>query len=305
MGVTNFADLCSKTPLPLCSVVKSTRHFVLSNSTFIDDFAPQNLNIGILPKCYSRSVELANTMIFNIGNAFINIGGLVVILIILFNMRQKYTAIGRLEYIYFYQLVIAYLVFTLVVNCGVSPPGSNVYPYIVAIQLGFAGSCCWTLMINGLLAFNLWEDGTTKSMLIVRGFSFVGFISNFLASVLTFRAWIDNRHIPSINTTGLFVVVYIINAILLFMYVLCQLMVSFFIVSNLWVTGAIVLGVAFFICGQVLVYAFSVQICEGCKHYIDGLFFGSICNIFTLMMVYKIWDMTTDDDLEFSINIKS
>ena len=63
------------------------------------------------------------------------------------------------------------------------------------------------------------------------------------------------------------------------------------------------LGVFFFVVGQVLTYGFSSQICEGTKHYIDGLFFGILCNIFTLMMVYKTWDMTTDDDLEFSVSV--
>lgn len=76
MGISNFASICSRTPLPLCSVIKSTTHLVLSNSTKIHDFDPQHLNIGILPKCYARSIDIANTTIFGIGNAFINIAAL-------------------------------------------------------------------------------------------------------------------------------------------------------------------------------------------------------------------------------------
>lgn len=303
MGISNFASICSRTPLPLCSVIKSTTHLVLSNSTKIHDFDPQHLNIGILPKCYARSIDIANTTIFGIGNAFINIAALGVILIILYNIRQKYTAIGRSEYLYFFQLTLLLIIFTLIVNCGVSPPGSNSFPYFVAVQIGLAGACCWTLLINGFLGFNLWEDGTTKSMLLARGFSLCGFMANFLASILTFRTWIENHEIPNTNTTALFVVVYLWNLINLFIFVICQLFVSFFIVRNLWVTGAVLLGVFFFVAGQILTYGFSSQICEGVKHYLDGLFFGSICNIFTLMMVYKTWDITTDDDLEFSVSI--
>ena len=72
MGISNFADICSKTPLPLCSVVKSTTHIILSNSTKINDFNLEYLDAGILPRCYARSIELSNTMIFGVGNAFIN-----------------------------------------------------------------------------------------------------------------------------------------------------------------------------------------------------------------------------------------
>lgn len=51
----------------------------------------------------------------------------------------------------------------------------------------------------------------------------------------------------------------------------------------------------------MLTYEFSDDICRGASHYIDGLFFGSACNIFTVMMIYKFWDMITVDDLEFSV----
>lgn len=303
MAYGDFADICLRTPLPLCSVVKSSTHMILSNATEIHNFDPANMNVGILPKCYARSIDVANTVIFGIGNAFVNIGALVIILIIIYNIRQKYTAIGRSEYLYFFQLALLLIIFTLVVNTGASPPGSGSYPYFVAIQIGFAGACCWTLLINGLLGFNLWEDGTAKSMFLVRGFSVLGFTANFLAAILTFEAWNARGKIDSMNTIALFTVVYVVNAIILAVHIICQLLVSVFVVRSLWVTGAILLGVFFFVVGQIIVYAVSDSVCRGANHYIDGLFVGSICNMFTLMMVYKVWDMTTDDDLEFSVSV--
>ncbi|CCH58935.1 hypothetical protein TBLA_0B00920 [Henningerozyma blattae CBS 6284] len=303
MGVSNFATLCSRVPLPLCSVIKSTKHLVATNSTIVDNFDIKSLNVGILPRCYARSIELSNTIIFQVGNAFINIGALGVILIILYNIKQKFTAIGRSEYLYFFETMFMTIMFTLVVNCGVSPPGSASYPYFVAIQIGLAGAACWSLLIIGFLGFNLWEDGTTKSMTLVRGFSVLGFIANFLAAILTFKNWIEQGRIPNTDTTAFFAVVYVLNLVILFTYTVCQVLVSIYVVRNLWVTGAIFLGVAFFTIGQVVVYRFSVEVCEGVTHYLDGLFFGSICNIFTLMMLYKTWDMTTDDDLEFGVSV--
>lgn len=302
MGISDFAYVCTRAPLPLCSVVKSRTHLVLSNHTTIQDFAPEHLSFGVLPQCYARPINVANTMIFGIGNAFVQIAALAVILFILYNIRQKYTAIGRSEYLYFFQLVLLYLGFTLVVDCGVSPPGSASYPYLVAVQMGTAGACCWTLLVNGFLGFNLWEDGTMGSMLLVRGASLAGFVANFLAAILTFKSWIQNREVQ-MNATAMFVVVYLWNLINLFIYVLCQLAVSLYVVSDLWVTGAILLGSFFFIASQICVYALSNAICHGTKHYLDGLFFGSLCILFSLMMVYKIWDMTTDDDLEFSVSV--
>lgn len=41
------------------------------------------------------------------------------------------------------------------------------------------------------------------------------------------------------------------------------------------------------------------------KHYIDGMFFGAICTLLGVMMVYKYWDSITKEDLEFSVGGKS
>lgn len=305
MGIKDFSFICAKTPLPLCSVVKSTKHLVLSNSTSIYDFNPQHLQVGILPSCYARSVEISNTMIFDVGNAFVNIGALGTILIIIFNVRQKYTAIGRSEYLYFFHLLILLILFTLIVDCVMVPPGQGIYRYLVAIQIGFAGSCCWSLFINGLLPFNFWEDGTRKSMNITRVASLLGFSANFLVSIFTFRSWINSNAEYELDATAMVVVVYVFNAVLLFLYTVCQLLVSVVMLRNLWITGSVLLGVVFFAVGQILTYGFSTQICEGVNHYLDGLFFGSICNTFTFMMIYKTWDMSTDDDLEFSVNVNN
>ena len=43
----------------------------------------------------------------------------------------------------------------------------------------------------------------------------------------------------------------------------------------------------------------------GVKHYLDGLFFATICNLLAVMMVYKYWDSITKEDLEFSVTSKA
>jgi hypothetical protein len=130
----------------------------------------------------------------------------------------------------------------------------------------------------------------------------IGAVS-FVIAILTFHDWVKNGTLDRTNPIALFIVIYILNAIFLFAYVVSQVMLALFVLRNYWVVGVIGLTVASFTIGQVLVYALSRQICESVNHYLDGLFFGSLCNLFSYMMLYKFWDMTTDDDLEFSISI--
>lgn len=286
MAFGSFIDICQKTALPLCSVIAS--------ASPDDEFTR-----GILPQCYARSVELANTMIFQVGNAFMHFGSLIILLIIIFNVRSKYTAIGRTEMLTFLYLYIGLIVSSLVVDCGVSPPSSSSYAYFVSVQLGIASSCCIALMYNGLICFQFWEDGSRRSLWILRGICVVWFLVNFFVSIFTFKNW--SSSLNNSETTGLFVVLYVLNALILFIYVISQIVLVIFALENYWPLGAICLGVFFFVAGQVLAYAVNDKICDGSSHYVDGLFFGTVCNLFTVMMIYKFWDMITTDDLEFSV----
>ncbi|KAH3667747.1 hypothetical protein WICMUC_005279 [Wickerhamomyces mucosus] len=292
MAFGDFNAICNQTALPLCQVVSEA-----GGITY------KYINDGILPVCYARSIEVANTVIFEIGNAFVNIGALVFLIIIIYNIRSKYTAIGRLEMLFYYHIITALVICTLVVDCGVSPPGSSSYPWFVALQLALASGSCWCLMVCGLLGFRLWEDGTSRSLWFLRISSFLAGALTFVIAILTFKDFIKNGTMNRTNTLGLFIVAYIFNAVFLVVYIVLQVILTLAIIKNYWVLGVIGLSITSFVIGQIFLYVLSKNICEGVKHYLDGLFFASLCNLFSVMMVYKFWDMTTDDDLEFSISI--
>ncbi|RLV96251.1 Chitin synthase export chaperone [Spathaspora sp. JA1] len=286
MTFGSFDTICNRTALPLCSVVGS-----LNETSYFQR--------GILPQCYARSVELANTMIFQVGTAFVHFGGLIIVLIIIFHIRAKYTAIGRTEMLFLMYLFIGLLVSSLIVDCGVSPPTSSSYSYFVSLQLGLASSVCSCLLYNGIVCFQFWEDGTRKSIWSVRMICIGWFIVNFIIGLITFNHW--NTHLNNRNTMVLFIFTYLLNAVILAGYVISQIILVVFALDSYWPLGAIIIGVFFFVAGQVLTYVFNYQICSGSAHYVDGIFFGSLCNVFTIMMIYKFWDMITTDDLEFSV----
>lgn len=290
MGFGQFDDICAKVALPLCPLVGP---YDSTNSTMT----------GIYTVCFARSIELANTTIFQIGNAFINIGGLAVIGIMIYNIRTKYTAIGRREILDFFGILLVLTMLNLVIDCGVVPPGSGAYSYFVAVQAGFSSAACWCLMINGFLGFQMWEDGTPRSKWFLRFSSLAVWGLTFVFAILTFHNWGGSAFNPH-QTTALFVVLYILNALFLFVYVVSQIILTIIVLRDLWAFGAIALGTVFFIIGQVLLYAFSKSICQSVKHYLDGLFFATVCNLFACMMIYKYWDMITSEDLEFSVSNK-
>lgn len=205
---------------------------------------------------------------------------------------------------------------SLVIDCGVAPPGSSAYMYFVAVQCGLVSATCISLMINGFVGFQLYEDGTTLSVWLLRVCSLVMFLISFAVSILTFKGWAG---LGPENTVGLFVVVYLFSALFLAVYVTMQLMLVLGTLQERWPLLHIFFGVLAFVVGQIILYVFSQTICDGVQHYMDGLFFATLLNLLAVMLVYKVrqnssddnlcimliclqyWDSITKEDLEFSV----
>ncbi|EHA18044.1 hypothetical protein CBS147343_10227 [Aspergillus niger] len=287
MGFGDFDSLCEKAPLPLCSLVGPPSS--ISGST------------GIIPNCYARNIELANTIIFEGASCFLHIIALGMTVIMILHIRSKFTAVGRKEIITFFYIYMALTLCSLILDAGVVPPGSSPFPYFAAVQNGLASALCTSLLINGFVGFQLYEDGTILSVWLLRLSSAAMFVISFLVSLATFKAW---GGLGPTNTVGMFVVLYILNAICIAVYLVMSLLLVMNTLEDRWPLGHIAFGLVVFICGQVLLYAFSDTICDSVQHYMDGLFFATFCNLLAVMMVYKFWDYITKEDLEFSVGIK-
>lgn len=85
MGFGDFDSLCEKAPLPLCSLVGPPSS--ISGST------------GIIPNCYARNIELANTIIFEGASCFLHIIALGMTVIMILHIRSKFTAVGKCPHI--------------------------------------------------------------------------------------------------------------------------------------------------------------------------------------------------------------
>lgn len=79
MTFGSFESICETVGLPLCALVGP-----------YDGIG----NVGIEPVCYSRTIEAANTIIFQAASGFVHIGALIMCLIMIFHVRSKFTAVG-------------------------------------------------------------------------------------------------------------------------------------------------------------------------------------------------------------------
>ncbi|KAK3334121.1 chitin synthase III catalytic subunit [Cercophora scortea] len=283
----DFTGICQMAPMPLCSSVGPITS-IASGS-------------GIEPDCFARNIELANTIIFQGAASAMNIVALIMTVVMILHVRGKFTAVGRKEITTFFYIYMLLTFLSLCIDAGVIPPGSNPYPYFVAIQSGLTSALITCLLINGFVGFQLYEDGTPLSLWMMRLCSAAAFIISFLVALATFKSWAG---LGPTNTIGLFVVLYLLNAVQLFVYVALQILLVTRTLQDRWPLGDILFGVFFFVTGQVILYAFSSPICNSTSHYMDGLFIATTCNLLGVMMVYKYWDSITKEDLEFSVGTR-
>ena len=80
MGFGSFDWICERTPLPLCPLV--------------GDKSPLTGTHYTQSNCYSRSIELANTIIFQGAAGFAHILALIMTVIMIIHVRSKFTAVG-------------------------------------------------------------------------------------------------------------------------------------------------------------------------------------------------------------------
>ena len=125
---------------------------------------------------------------------------------------------------------------------------------------------------------------------------------SFFVAIATFKSFAGFKSTAPI---GLWIIYILWPAVCAVVYIVSQLVLVFRTLEDRWPIGDIVFGMAFFVVAQIVLLAFSVTICDAVEHYIDGLFFFTLCMLLSVMMVYKYWDSITKEDLEFSVGSKA
>ncbi|EIE76595.1 hypothetical protein RO3G_01299 [Rhizopus delemar RA 99-880] len=256
---------------------------------------------GIEAMCYSRNVEIGGLIIFQPATLIMNIVALCMTSVMVYHVKTKYTAVGRKEIAMFLQLYLVTVFLEMLLLSNIIPTASILYPYFTAAHLGLITATCWCLLLNGFIGFQFIEDGTKISLWIMRISSFIVFLLVWIISILTF---LNISPFSTATASMIWTIYYILNGIMIFTYTVSQIILVVYTLEDRWPLGDIAFGVLFFVSGLVTMYVFSVTICEEVKHYLDGMFFGTMFNLLSVMMIYKYWDSITKEDLEFSIDAK-
>lgn len=284
MGIQfgSFNSICQTAALVICPLIGSDQ--------------------GIEPSCYSRNVDIAGTLIFQPSTCFVHVVAILMTGIMIYHIRSKYTAVGRKEIVMFFYLYAIIELLAFFLDSNIIPTANASYPWFAAAYTGLVAAAYCCLLINGFVGFQFAEDGTPLSLWLLRICTLAAFGAAFFVAIATFKGYVGFKNS---KPTALWIVYILWPLACTVIYVVSQLVLVFRTLEDRWPIGDIIFGTAFFTIAQVLLFAFSATICDAIKHYIDGLFFFTLCMLLSVMMVYKYWDSITREDLEFSVGSKA
>ena len=268
MSLTNFGLLCSKTTLPVCPLYQP----------------------DVIAGCYARNGDLGTVLIFQPALGMVYLGALLMASIMLYNIKQKYTAVGRREISWFMYVYILTIILEALLMHGFFTSQSIAYKIICALYIGNVLGLFGVLFYNGLVPLQLIEDGTTKSMGILWGVYAGCLAVGAVVGFITFNG----------DGTITFLIMNAIPLLLLVLYSCIQVYVVLTRLDNKWPLGALSFGLLFFVMGIGFLFT-SDLVCTSASHYLDGLFFSAMAMLLAVMMLYKYWDSITKEDLEFSV----
>ncbi|PFH46491.1 hypothetical protein AMATHDRAFT_7746 [Amanita thiersii Skay4041] len=238
----------------------------------------------------------------HIATCFVHIVAIIMTAIMIYHIRSKYTAVGRKEIVTFFWMYMVIELLAMFLDSGVIPTANASYPWFAAVYTGLVAAAYCCLLINGFVGFQFAEDGTPLSLWFLRISCLAVFGICFFVAIATFKNLASFSYTKPI---GLWIIYLLWPLACTVIYIVSQLILVFRTLDDRWPIGDIVFGTAFYTIAQVLLFAFSVTICDAIKHYIDGLFFFTLCMLLSVMMVYKYWDSITKEDLEFSVGSKA
>ncbi|KAK9763409.1 Chitin synthase, class 7 [Basidiobolus ranarum] len=279
-----FNDICRIVPLTVCPLLGPSGN-------------------GIEAQCYARNFEFSGHYFFEFAAVVIYVAAIVMAIIMIYHIKTKYTAVGRKEMAFFFYLYLLTTLVEMLLVSGAIPIVSSVYPWFVAAHVGLMCASIWCLLMNGFVGFQIYEDGTALSLWLLRLSTLFVLGGVYFVAIATFKNITD--FFGPTKQLALWIFYFAFNAAAILVYFVMQLVLVIKTLDDRWPLGDILFAFAFFVMGQLCLYVLSKDICVYVSHYIDGLFFGVLCSLLGVMMIYKYWDSITKEDLEFSVGSKN
>ncbi|MCJ1307281.1 hypothetical protein MMC25_000927 [Agyrium rufum] len=212
--------------------------------------------------------------------------------------ERKKAAVGRREIQVF---LIGYIIVEIceIFSVGGFPLSSKVRIAFTGIHLGAIVATLWILMLNGIVGYQLLDDGTPLSIGALFGSAALLFVGTGYIALDTGYSWtghFDGSYTAPNQNIGLYVLYQLAPLVFLFIFFLLETYLVLKVLGERKPMLYLFAAALLFAIGQIFQYVVSVHICEGTKGKIDGSMFETFFTLASVVMIWVFWSSITEDD---------
>ncbi|KAF2180245.1 hypothetical protein K469DRAFT_715493 [Zopfia rhizophila CBS 207.26] len=289
----NFRDFCRDTgnlysTLPVCNLFGPS---LTRNATGFGD------------GCELRGIPLSdNKRLANLGSILIAGIAILASAFLIWKSERKKAAVGRREIQLF---LIGYIVIEIceIFTIGGFPLNSSARRAFTAVHVAAIVATLWILMLNGIVGYQLLDDGTAVSIgliLISAAMLFVGTGYIALDTGFSWTGYWDDTLNGNNRAYALYTLYQLAPLVFLVVFFLLEAFLVLRILGErkpmMYLIGAALL----FAIGQIFQYVVSVHICNGTDGKINGGLFETLFTLLAVVMVWIFWSSITEDDWPMS-----
>lgn len=282
MDFGNFDKFCRDSTLPVCNVLNNVTH-------------DQN---GPWGGCRLTGIPIGDKNLGNLGSILLCGIAILVSAGLLFLSDRKKAAVGRREMQLF---LLSYIVVQIceIFTVGEFPLDWKVRVAFTGIHIGFIIASTWILMLNGVVGYQILDDGTPASLGLMIGSAAILLIGTGFIALDTGFQWtgfwnssfeLPNKHI------ALYVLYQLVPLIFIVAFFLLEAILVLRVLGETRPMLYLVAAAVLFALGQVFNYTVSPYICNGTMGKIDGALFETLFTLLSVVVVYVFWSSITEDD---------
>jgi len=163
----------------------------------------------------------------------------------------------------------------------------------------------WILLLNALVGFQLIDDGTPISLvLLIVSSAAIAIGTGYIALDVGFSytGFFDSTHDPPNRAIGLYVLYQLFPLVCLVLFFICESVLVLRVLGEKRPMRDLVIAALLFAIGQIFQYVISVRICNSTHGKINGAFFETLFTLLSVVAIWKFWSEITEDDWPMPIS---
>lgn len=195
----------------------------------------------------------------------------------------------------------AYIVLSIceIFTVGEFPLNSTVRIAFTGIHIGFVIATAWILMLNGIVGYQVLDDGTPVSLGLLVASAAILLVGTGYIALDTGFSWTgywDSSYAAPYRHIALYVLYQLIPLIFFVAYYVLETILVLRVLGETRPMIYLTLAAVLFALGQIFNYVISPYICNGTNGKIDGALFETFFTLAAVVMNWVFWSSITEDD---------